>query len=178
MYLLAVNSFLFLFHFSYCSCCCFCCCMGQLSTTREKQLLSCFHSGFVGIGWFIPGVDIKRIAKGFKASSLKKYEDPPPCPPSLSQGQSWKPEGVCWRATPTITDHPWESSVGSTKRAHVQWLVFKGAHLLYCSEPHRVAARLQPPLISKRALNLHTLREARRGMRNSLSGLKPCSDIF
>ena len=56
--------------------------MGQLSTTREKQLLSCFHSGFVGIGWFIPGVDIKRIAKGFKASSLKEYEDPPPCPPS------------------------------------------------------------------------------------------------
>lgn len=132
----------FLFHFSYCSCCCFCCYKGQLSTTHEKQLLFCFHSGYVGMGWFIPGVDIKRRAKGFKASSLKKYEDPPPCPPSLSQGQSWKPEGVCWRATPTITDHPQESSVGSTKRAHVQWLVFKGAHLLYCSEPHRVAASL------------------------------------
>lgn len=131
---------LFLFHFSYCSCCCFCCCIGQLSTTHEKPLLFCFHSGYVGMGWFIPGVDIKRIAKGFKASSLRKYEDPPPCPSSLSQGQSWKPEGVCWWATPTITEHPRESSVRSTKRAHIQWLVFKGAHLLYCSEPHRVAA--------------------------------------
>ena len=60
----------------------------RYSRPHEKQLLFCFHSGYVGMGWFIPGVDIKRRAKGFKASSLKKYEDPPPCPPSLSQGQS------------------------------------------------------------------------------------------
>lgn len=175
MYLLAILAS-FLFHFSYCSCCCFCCCKGQLSTTHEKQLLFCFHSGYVGMGWFIPGVDIKRRAKGFKASSLKKYEDPPPCPPSLSQRPELKPEGKLAKH-PIITDHPQEKQCRKHKRAHLMVSLQRGSFVILLRAPQSCCKLETYYHSSKGALNLHSLRGSAQD-ECSLSGLKPCSDIF